>query len=114
QRIDAYDLELAEHGEAVERDQCANERGHRVESVEPRLAVIQSRLARGDVNRDAQRIDHLNVVGAPPRRLADAVMAVESGIGREPRDSHRGSSTGGLRLGSRFMAAFCPAAERTG
>ena len=45
QRIDAHDLELAQHGEAVERDRGADARDHRVESVEPPLAVIQSRLA---------------------------------------------------------------------
>ena len=73
-RIDAHHLELAQHGEAVERDRCADARDHRVEILEPPLAVIERRLARGDVDRDAKRIDHLDVVAAlraPPRRCGD-------------------------------------------
>ena len=110
QRINAHHLELAEHGKAVKGDRGADTRDHRVEILEPPLAVIEHRLARGDVDGDAQRVEHLDVVAARARRLDDAPMAVEMRIAREQRDLHWRSRRRGDN-GSR--AAPCSAQARS-
>jgi hypothetical protein len=97
QGINAHHLELTEHGKTVERHRGADTRNDRVEVVKRPLAVIEGRLARGDVDRDTERIDDLDVVPAGARRLDDAAVAIEMGIARKQRDLHW-DSLGGARL----------------
>jgi hypothetical protein len=88
QWIDAHHFELTQHGKAVKRDRGADARDHRVEILKPPLAVKEHRPARGDVDGDAQRVQHLDVMAAGARRLADTPMAIEMRIAREQRDLH--------------------------
>src|SRR4029450_4379095 len=88
QGINAHHLELTEHGKTVERHRGADTRNYRVEVVKRPLAVIESRLARGDVDRHTERIDDLDVVPAGARRLDDAAVTIEMGIARKQGDLH--------------------------
>jgi hypothetical protein len=97
QGINAHHLELTEHGQTIERHRGADTRNYRVEVVKRPLAVIESRLARGDVDRHTERIDDLDAVPAGARRLDDSAVAIEMGIARKQRDLHWGS-LGGTRL----------------
>src|SRR5262249_42057900 len=88
QGINAHHLELTQHGKTIKRDRSADARDHRVEILKPSLAVIKHRPARGDIDGDAQRGLHLDVMSAGARRLADAPMAIEMRIARKQRDLH--------------------------
>ena len=90
QGIIAHHLELPENGKTVARHRGADTQNYRVEVVQRPLAVIKSRLARGDVDRHAERIDDLDVVLlAGARRLDDTAVAIEMGIARKQRDFGR-------------------------
>ena len=88
QRKHALHLELAQHGQAVVRDRGADARDDGIVVRQHAPAVPQRRLARRDVHVHVQRVDHVDLVAARPRRLDDAPMRIEARIAREHDELH--------------------------
>src|SRR5262249_46806354 len=113
EREDVLHLELPEDGKPIVRNGGADARDHRIIVGQHASTMPKGRLAGGNVHVHMERIDHVYVVAARPRRLHDPPMRIKAGVAREHDKFH-------LQASSRFGDPQCvakspatPAADAT-
>ncbi len=83
QGVDALHLELAQHGETIVGDRCADAGDDRVVERQAQAAVMEDGLRGGDVHVHVQGIDDVDGVAAAARGLDQSHVRVEARVAGE-------------------------------
>ena len=103
-RVDVHLLELAHDGRAEVGDRVADARQHRVVVGDRPPAELQVRLGPGEVDGEAERVEHPHLVPAVERCGAQALRGVGTWRAREDREFHAGSCQDGRVSGPAYSS----------